>query len=267
MLIGNQHIKVYFENIVANDVFSHAYLFHGPEGVGKRSFVLNLVENICGNMPGNPDLKIIDKVRDQILIADIRELKNFIYLTPFGKHKVAVINNAHNLTQDASNALLKVLEEPPGKSVVFLITHLPRQIVETVLSRCQTWRFSPLKRKEIYDYLVGEKKAAREVASMVSEAANGSLGKALELADDFDGFKKNIALLERLMKADFVLRFETAKKISVDYEDLKKTMGDWLVWSAGADKKLAGKLMRLNNVLSRPQFNHRLALDNFLINV
>lgn len=266
MLIGNQHIKVYFENLVKSDNLSHAYLFHGPEGVGKRLFALKLAEEISGDLPGHPDLKIIDKGGNHILISDIRELKDFIYLTPFGKHKVAIIDNAHNLTSDASNALLKVLEEPPGRSIVFLISHLPGQIFETVVSRCQAWRFGPLKKEEICAYLVG-RKIKKEVASAVSHIAGGSLGKAMEMADGFDDFKKNIAVLEKLTKADFVSRFETAKKLAADHEDLKKTVRDWFAHSAASDKKLAGKLLHLNNLLSRPQFNHRLALEEFLLNV
>lgn len=264
MFIGNRHIKVYFDNLLKSENLSHAYLFHGPEGVGKRLFALGLAEEVSGNLPGRPDIKVIDKGGGQILISDIRELKDFIYLTPFGKHKVAVINNAHNLTSDASNALLKVLEEPPGRSVVFLISHLPGQIFETVVSRCQAWRFGPLKKEEICAYLVG-RKIKKEVASAVSRIAGGSLGKAIGLADGFDDFRKNIAVLEKLTKADFVSRFETAKKLATDYEELKKTVGDWFVWSAGSDKRLAGMLLRLNKILSRPQFNHRLALEEFLV--
>lgn len=255
------------ENSFASEIMTHAYLFHGPEGVGKRLFALDLAREISGGLPGDPDLKIIDKGEEQILISDIRELKGFIYLTPFGKHKAVLINNAHNLTSDASNALLKVLEEPPGKSVVFLITHLPGQIAATVLSRCQAWRFWPIKKEEIFGHLTAEKKIAKETASLVSKMAGGSLGKALELADNFELFKRNVGLLEKIVKADFVSRFETAKKISADYDDLKKTVNDWFVYAAALNKRLAPKLLRLNNLLSRPQYNHRLALEEFLINV
>ncbi|MEK7124121.1 MAG: hypothetical protein AAB877_00325, partial [Patescibacteria group bacterium] len=133
-MLGNKEIQNYFGTLVENDNLSHAYLFYGPEGVGKKSFVFRISELISGPVAGNPDLKIIDKGDEEIHIADVRELKSFIHLTPFGRYKVAVINNAHNLGRDASNALLKILEEPPGKSVLFLISHLPKLLAATVVS-------------------------------------------------------------------------------------------------------------------------------------
>mgnify|MGYP001601359225 CR=1 FL=1 len=268
MLLGNEKIQNYFRTLVENDGLSHAYLFYGPEGVGKKSFALEISEVIGGPAIKNPDLKIIDKGSEEIHIADIRELKNFAYLTPFGKCKLTIINNAHNLGRDASNALLKILEEPPGKSVLFLISHLPKLLFATVVSRCQLIRFKPLKQSEILNYLIDEKKVKNEVAEFSAKLANGSLGLAVELANNFDNFQKNNALLNKLTKTDFKERFETAKKISGSPEDLKKIVGDWLIYSASLpEKKLAKELLHLNNIISKPQFNHRLALDDFLVNL
>ncbi len=303
MFIGNISIRNYFDKIIKADALSHAYLFYGPQGVGKKPFAFGISEAMagpphqtsdyrfaihldlrslwCGGGPArnNPDLKIIDKGDEEIHIADIRELKNFIHLTPFGRYKIVIINNAHNLGRDASNALLKILEEPPGKSIFFLISHLPKLLLATITSRCQQIRFKPLKTSEILDYLINEKKIKKEAAGPAARLAKGSLGLALELANDFDNFQKNTNLLDKLVKADFKERFETAKKISASSEDLRKIVGDWFVYSASPphsymssggslpDKKLSRELLHLNNMLSRPQFNHRLALDNFLINL
>ena len=266
MFIGNQQIQQYFNNLIKSENLTHAYLFYGPEGVGKKLLAFKISELIAGPSATNPDLRIIDKGKDEIHIADVRELKNFIHLTPFGKYKIAIINDAHNLGRDASNALLKILEEPPGKSILFLISHLPKMLLPTVVSRCQLMRFKPLKEQDIFNHLVGSGgKIKKDVAETCSKLSNGSLGSALELADNFVGFQKNINLLSKLMKSEFGERFETAKKISAG-EDIKKIVGDWLVWSASLpDKKIARGLLYLNNVLSKPQFNHRLVLDNFMI--
>lgn len=268
MFIGNPHIKDYFEKIVKLDSLSHAYLFYGPEGAGKKFLVLKLAEKLLGNLNNSPDLKIIDKGGDQIYISDIRELRNFLYLTSFGKYKVAIINNAHSLNQEASNALLKVLEEPPGKTIIFFITHLEKVLLPTIISRCQLIRFKPLKKSEIIDYLVEEKRIKKETAKTAAKFANGSLGLALELANNFNNFQKNINLLNKLLKADFMERLETSKKISADSESLKKTAGDWFLYSASLpEKKLAKELLHLNSILAKSQFNRRLFLDNFLINI
>lgn len=267
MFLGNSQIKEYFVKLVENDDLSHAYLFYGPEGVGKKLLALEISEGISGSADANPDLRVIDKGDNEIHIADIRELKNFIHLTSFGKYKIAVINNAHNLGRDASNALLKILEEPPGRSILFLISHLAKALLPTVASRCQHIRFKPLKKEEIFNHLAGCK-IKKEVAETCSKLSNGSLGLAMELANNFDGFQKNINLLSKLIKVDFRERFDAAKKILADSEDLKEIVGNWFTYSASlADKKLAKELLHLNSILSKPQFNHRLALENFLINL
>jgi len=266
MFIGNQQIQQYFDNLIKSENLSHAYLFYGPQGVGKKLLAFKISELITGPAAGNPDLKVIDKEKDEIHIADIRELKNFIHLTPFGKYKIAIINNVHNLGHDASNALLKILEEPPGKSILFLISHLPKMLFPTVISRCQPVRFKPIKEQEIFNRLTEAWKVKKDVAETCSKLSNGSLGLAMELADNFAGFQKNISLLNKLVKADFKERFDAAKKISASPEDLRKMAGDWFVWSSSlAGKKLAKEILHLNGILSKPQFNHRLALENFLV--
>lgn len=268
MLLGNREIQNYFKNLIKKDALSHAYLFYGPEGIGKKTIALDICESIAGPISANPDFKILDKGGEEIHIADIRDLKNFIHLTSFGEYKIAVLDNAHNLGHDASNALLKILEEPPGKSVIFLITHLPKVMLPTVISRCQKIRFRPLKEKEILDYLLIEKKAKKEIAESVARLGRGSLGLALELTGDFDNFQKNINLLNRLIKSDFKERFEAAKKIYSSADDLKKMTRDWFIYSASlSDKRLARELLYLNNIVSKPQFNHKIFLENFLAKI
>lgn len=264
MLLGNKKIQNYFKTLIENDNLSHAYLFYGPQGIGKKLFTKEISEKLAGSL-NSPDLRIIDKGSDEIPIADIRELKNFIYLTPFGEYKVIIINNAHNLGRDASNALLKVLEEPPGKLVLFLITHLPKLLLPTVTSRCQMIRFQPFREEEVISYLVSESKVKNEIAALIAKFANGSLGQALEIAQNFDNFQKNISLLDKLAKVDFFERFEIAKKISAE-DDLKKIVNDWLIYSVSLpEKKLSRDLLHLNSILSKSQFNQRLALENFLV--
>jgi DNA polymerase III subunit delta' len=276
MFIGNKPIQEYFENLAESDAFSHAYLFYGPEGVGKKSLARSISEKLTGLL-SSQDLRAIDKGKDEIQIADIRELKNFLSLTSFGKYKIVIINNAHNLGRDASNALLKVLEEPSGTSILFLITHLPKLLLPTVISRCQMVRFHPIKEKEIVDFLVKEGFSTHSTdthggersqinAGLIAKFANGSLGLALELTENFDNFQKSINLLNKLAQSELGERFEIAKKITSDSEDLKKMTRDWLIYSASLpDKKLSRELLRLNSILSKSQFNQKLALENFLI--
>jgi len=268
MFLGNNKIKSYFSKLIKSEALSHAYIFYGIEGIGKKTVALEISESMAGPAKVNPDLRILDKGRDEIHIADIRELRNFIHMTPFGKWKIAILNNAHNLGHDASNTLLKILEEPPGRSIIFLITHLPEMLLNTVISRCQRIRFAPLKEEEIFNYLLAEKKVKRETAAAAAKLAAGSLGLALELAGDFDNFQKNINLLNRLAKSDFKERFEASKVISSDADAMKRTVRDWLIYSSSLpDKPFVRELLHLNNLISRPQFNHKLFFENFLARI
>ena len=266
MFLGNKWAIKYFNDLIKNETLSHAYVFYGPQGVGKKSLALNISQKLLGALNSSPDIKIIDKGGEQIYISDIRDLKNFLYLTSFGKYKVAIINNAHNLNPEASNALLKVLEEPPGRSLTFLVTHLERALLPTIISRCQLIRFRPLGETEIFDYLVDEHKIKKEEALKAAKLARGSLGLAIDLASNFEEFKKNVSLLNELLKSGFARRFETAKEISAAPDSLKKVVKNWFIYAASLEggEKLAKELLYLNNIISRPQFNHRLVFENFL---
>ncbi|MEX2090507.1 MAG: hypothetical protein WD989_00005, partial [Candidatus Paceibacterota bacterium] len=139
--------KKYFENVVKNNQLSHAYLFSGPEGVGKKDFAYELFRLVNGRNPENdPDLKLLtprlEEDETKISIKDVRELKNFLSLKPyFGPYKFVVVNDADRLTVEASNSILKLLEEPSPFSVIVLVSSKPGQLLPTILSRCENVRF------------------------------------------------------------------------------------------------------------------------------
>src|SRR3989344_7991441 len=115
--------KKYFENLLRNGSLGHAYLFTGQDAEGKNLFAGEICALLTGKgFENNPDLKFIrpDTEKDdyKIYIEDIRNLKSFMALKPYSsEHKVAVIDNADAMTAEAANAMLKILEEPPKKSV------------------------------------------------------------------------------------------------------------------------------------------------------
>src|SRR3989344_2108132 len=116
---GFENIKKYFERAVADDSLEHAYLFSGQEMIGKKSFALELA-SYFGPRANNPDLLMLGE--ENIGIDQVRNLKNFLMLKPYaGKHKIAILNDAHQIGAEAANAMLKVLEEPPEHSLIILI--------------------------------------------------------------------------------------------------------------------------------------------------
>ena len=151
----------------------HAYLFLGPKGIGKTRAALEFakllncrepLDDACGSCSScakigkltHPDIFFIsrDKGQTQIPIDKIRQLQRRLSLKPFeAQYKVAIIAEAEDMSEEASNCLLKILEEPPDDCVFILTASNRRMLIETIISRCQAIRFKPLTRDEVNNIL------------------------------------------------------------------------------------------------------------------
>jgi len=185
----------------------HALLFVGPEGVGKRTFALKLAQALlcervpeadlapCGTCPGcvqvaagtHPDLLQVARPEDrhELPIRVIRDLCLDLGLKPArGTRKVAIVDDADDMNDEAANAFLKTLEEPPSGSVLILIGTSTEAQLDTLLSRCRVVRFDPLPRDELASVLV-EQGVAEGLGSAeaLAERAEGSVARARGLAD------------------------------------------------------------------------------------
>ena len=123
---------------------AHAYLFHGPPGVGKQSAALGFAGELIGDSDrasrrAHPDLYVLEPLGDQIRIDDIRLLHHDLHMRPFeADRRVYVVLSAHTLNEDAADALLKDLEEPPPYAVLILVADELGPLPETIRSRCHT---------------------------------------------------------------------------------------------------------------------------------
>ena len=142
------------KNAQANDRLAHAYLLSGPDGSGTRELAARLTGLIIsgeGDAMKHPDVHIAEpesKSR-RIVIEQIREMEKQLHMrSMFGGRKVGLIMDADRLQEQAANAFLKTLEEPPRNSHLILVTSLPDQLLETILSRCIEVQLRPTARRE-----------------------------------------------------------------------------------------------------------------------
>lgn len=243
-LYGNALAHQAFSVAIESGSLHHAWLFVGPEGIGKARFAMLTARRLLAGSgdfaapPGDrtqqfieagshPDLKVLERLlRDEkkpdqglarsIRVDQVRELDHFLGMKPsFSDRRVVVIDTADDLERPgASNALLKNLEEPPAGTTFLLISHAPGRLLPTIRSRCRMLRFEPLDdadmRMALSDAGIGE----REIDALV-QVGQGSPARALAMAGlDIPGLD---AALNDLAKGDRsnAVRAELARTLSL----------------------------------------------------
>jgi len=181
---------------------AHAYLFHGPPGVGKRPAAVAFAAQLIGEphrvqRGTHPDLYVLEPVGDQIRIDDIRELRRDLHMRPFeADRRVYLIYAAETMNEDAADALLKDLEEPPLYAVIVLVADDLGPLPETIRSRCQLVPFTRLSERAVREEIAARAPALDpgETAALARLAA-GRLDRAARLLDPKSA-KRREALLE-----------------------------------------------------------------------
>lgn len=207
-IIGKQQTLNYFKLAVCNKTLSHMYIIEAPDGQGKRTMAAYVASMIhCLNATGpcggcaacakheggnHPDLIWIsgDEQKHATIGVDIiRNMTADIYIKPLiSDVKIYIIAGAQNLSTEAQNALLKVLEEPPSYAVIFLLTTSADALLRTVLSRGIVLKLKANTKQEIYDYIKNNYpgKTDRE-AMLIASFASGNIGVAKNMLQN-DGF-------------------------------------------------------------------------------
>jgi DNA polymerase III subunit delta' len=203
-IIGQEKAKRFLKQVMAREKMPHAYLFTGIAGVGKTSMTMALAMALncdspvevdsCGNCPacrkmisGNfPDFISVSRRPDKknILIDQIKDLNRELRFAPVaGRYRVCLIQQAEIMTVEAANSFLKTLEEPPPGNILILNAVDPRDLLPTIVSRCQRVSFSPLPFKDIADWLVKERNVDKETAEVLAKVSDGSPGRALKMSE------------------------------------------------------------------------------------
>jgi DNA polymerase III subunit gamma/tau len=207
-LVGQDPIRTTLERAVATNRVAHAYLFAGPRGSGKTTTARLVAKALncakrkdgeaepCNDCPScleitagtSMDVLEIDGASNRG-IEEIRNLReNVKYAPSGGKSKVYIIDEAHQLTDFAWNALLKTLEEPPAHVRFVFATTEPLEVPDTIASRCQVFEFRRLRAEELVRHLMGVAKAEKvkledEAAALIARASEGSVRDALSRLD------------------------------------------------------------------------------------
>ena len=193
---------------------AHAYLFHGPPGVGKRAAALAFAGELLGD-PGralrraHPDLYVLEPLGDQIRIDATRALRRDLHMRPFeADRRVYVVFGAELMNEEAADALLKDLEEPPPYAVIVLIAADLGPLPETIRSRCQHVPFSRLSQRALQEYLAARGVEGERLAAL-TRAAGGRLDRAERLLDP-DAEKRRADLIALARSVYLDSRFDAA---------------------------------------------------------
>ncbi len=197
-VVGQRHITETLVNEITNDRLAQAFLFCGPRGVGKTTCARILAKEINKNtVPEGYDFSYnifeLDAASHNS-VDDIRSLTEQVRIPPqTGEYKVYIIDEVHMLSQQAFNAFLKTLEEPPKYAIFILATTEKHKILPTILSRCQVFNFDRIQVSQIVSYLQQiaqeENITAEESAlHLIAQKADGAMRDALSIFDQMVSF-------------------------------------------------------------------------------
>ena len=235
-VIGNEKVVEFLERSIISNKLANAYLFCGPGQLGKRLIAEIFAKSIlcqdskhksapCGQCAMcrqfekkiHPDFLSLNVERGKktISIESVRSFQHEFNTTSLlGDTKIGIIDDAADLSESGANALLKMLEEPAGKSIIILITQFPNILPNTIISRCQVIRFKLVGRSRIAEFLE-QQGCSQEEALRITAAALGRPGRALDYFNHsilFDKHEEHANDFFKLRREGLCYRFSFIQK-------------------------------------------------------
>ncbi|GAB4520898.1 MAG: DNA polymerase III subunit delta' [Anaerolineales bacterium] len=252
-IIGHEWAVRLLQNHIRSGRRQHAYLFTGPQGVGRRTLALRLAQALnCPSpqAPGipcgvcttcrqiaalqHPDLYVIEAERSggTLKVEQIRELQHNLALAPYaGAYKIALLLRFEEAHPSAANALLKTLEEPPPRVILLLTASDPDALLPTIVSRCEVLRLRPLAVETLSQALQNQRQIPPETARLVAHTSDGRPGYAIRLherPEHIEARRQALATLFDLLPANRVARFAAAETLAAGRDTLSETLLLWL---------------------------------------
>lgn len=243
---GNQRIVDYFKKAIARDVLGHAFLFSGPSGLGKSTLARLLCKTLlcqkatadgpCDSCSAchkfdtlnHPDFHCYVPDGLYFKIELVRQIIHEAALKPVeARWKTFVLESADLMRDEAANALLKVLEEPPGQTIFFLICESVEGLLPTIRSRCQPFAFQPLSPEEVTAYLVASGEFEPAEAENRARFSHGSLGRARSVnVDQYRETRDKVlaALQAALVPKSYHILLDAIKAITVDRTEMPERL-------------------------------------------
>lgn len=243
MLIGHKKQWEFLAKKLKANQLSHAYLFTGSDGIGKKKFAVELAGLAECKFP---DLMILSDIDGEIKIAQIREVQNFLsYKSYNGGFKIVVVDNAEKMNQEAQSCFLKTLEEPKGQTLLILVSSRPDMLLSTIASRCQTIKFF---RPKDLPKNVEKMKKEQEILNNLLLIINSNLADRFKYVKALDFEQQDPREILEVMQKYF------RKQLLDNYSDKKA-------------KKFLELSEEINNKLLFTNANPKLALEILLMEV
>lgn len=246
-ITGNEFIIKFLKNAIQYNKVSHAYIISGGEGCGKTLIAETFAKTLQCEKGGtdacceciscksfenrnNPDIFYVvpnkKSKTKSIGVTDIREqVIDVVSVKPYKyKYKIFIIENADNMTKEAQNAFLKTLEEPPMYSIFLLMARNPEKFLPTILSRCVNIKIRPLSSGYVYNYIMNNTDIPEEKIQLFTEYAQGSIGKALKLANSQEFIDMRDKIINTLIGLYGKNEYYASEAVSV-FEEYKKEKG------------------------------------------
>ena len=231
-IIGHEQVKQHLQTAIEQNKISHSYIINGESGSGKKLTAAIFAEtlqcedkgiNPCGlcksciqaESGNHPDIIWVTHEKYSIGVDDIRnQLNNNISIKPYSRpYKIYIIPDADKMTEQAQNALLKTIEEPPEYAVILLLTNNVDNLLPTILSRCVTLNLKPVKTDLIEKYLMERCKIPDYMARISARFSQGNVGKAIRYSSSEDFIELKEETLHLLKYIDDMEIYEVVEAV------------------------------------------------------
>lgn len=248
---GQERAKRFLGQLIRTGHIPHALLFSGMAGVGKATVARQFIKSLncldlqqgeccdgcisCRKIDSDlhPDLLWVANDGAYIKIDQVRDLRKRIRFRPFeGTWRGVVIQDAQKLRDEAANALLKILEEPPKHNIFILLVLEPQMLLPTIVSRCCHVRFQPLEDNWIEQHLIDVHRVSRDRATDIARLAEGSLERARWLVEGnhFLHWQEILSNIQQLHKLTMIEFFGLMARWSQKSEDLEQDLECIKLW-------------------------------------